>query len=60
MRFALLRYVPQRFRTLERCVRMIRLNPNNLLYVPEEHYGKEAVGAFPSGRRYLLEQDMGL
>lgn len=38
MRLALLRYVPQRFRTLERCVRMIRLNPNNLLYVPEEHY----------------------
>lgn len=23
-------------------------------------YGKEGVGAFPSGRRYLLEQDMGL
>jgi hypothetical protein len=38
MRFALLRFVPQRFRTLECCVRMIRQNSNNLFYVPGVHY----------------------
>lgn len=38
MRFALLRYVPTRFRTLERCLEFVRQNPDNLLYVPEVHY----------------------
>ena len=38
MRFALLRYVPTRFRTLERCLKFVRQNPENLLHVPAVHY----------------------
>lgn len=49
MRFALLRHVPQRLRTLERCVRMIRLNPNNLLYVPEEHHKNQQFADWVAG-----------